>query len=47
VTFENVAVGADAVIGEVDNGIAALVERVVDEGIAAPVGRGDRCDEGA
>jgi pimeloyl-CoA dehydrogenase small subunit len=34
VTFENVAVGADAVIGEVDNGLQ-LVERVVDEGIAA------------
>lgn len=34
VTFENVAVGADAVIGEVDNGLP-LVERVVDEGIAA------------
>lgn len=34
VTFENVAVGADAVIGEVDNGLK-LVERVVDEGIAA------------
>ena len=34
VSFENVSVGADAVIGEVDNGLA-LVERVVDEGIAA------------
>jgi pimeloyl-CoA dehydrogenase small subunit len=34
VTFENVAVGADAVIGELDNGLP-LVERVVDEGIAA------------
>lgn len=34
VTFENVSVGADAVIGEVDNGLP-LVERVVDEGIAA------------
>jgi pimeloyl-CoA dehydrogenase small subunit len=34
VTFENVAVGADAVIGQVDNGLP-LVERVVDEGIAA------------
>jgi pimeloyl-CoA dehydrogenase small subunit len=34
VTFENVAVGADAVIGEVDNGLP-LIERVVDEGIAA------------
>jgi len=34
VTFENVKVGADAVIGEVDNGLP-LVERVTDEGIAA------------
>jgi pimeloyl-CoA dehydrogenase small subunit len=34
VTFENVSVGADAVIGEVDNGLP-LIERVVDEGIAA------------
>ena len=34
ITFENVAVGADALIGEVDNGLP-LVERVVDEGIAA------------
>jgi len=34
VTFENVALGADAVIGTVDNGLP-LVDRVVDEGIAA------------
>jgi alkylation response protein AidB-like acyl-CoA dehydrogenase len=34
ITFENVAVGADALIGEIDNGLP-LVERVVDEGIAA------------
>jgi pimeloyl-CoA dehydrogenase small subunit len=34
VTFENVGVGADAMLGEVDNGLK-LVERVVDEGIAA------------
>jgi alkylation response protein AidB-like acyl-CoA dehydrogenase len=34
VTFENVALGADAVIGTVDNGLP-LIERVVDEGIAA------------
>lgn len=34
VTFENVALGADAVIGQVDNGLP-LVEQVVDEGIAA------------
>jgi pimeloyl-CoA dehydrogenase small subunit len=34
VTFENVAVGADAVVGQVDQGLP-LVERVVDEGIAA------------
>jgi pimeloyl-CoA dehydrogenase small subunit len=34
VTFENVALGADALIGQADNGLA-LVERVVDEGIAA------------
>lgn len=34
VTFENVAVGADAVVGQVDNGLP-LIERVVDEGIAA------------
>ena len=34
ITFENVAVGADALIGDVDNGLP-LVERVVDEGIAA------------
>lgn len=34
ITFENVSVGADAVIGQVDNGLP-LVERVVDEGIAA------------
>ena len=34
VTFENVALGADAVVGQVDNGLA-LIERVVDEGIAA------------
>lgn len=34
VTFENVALGADAVIGQVDNGLP-LVERVIDEGIAA------------
>jgi pimeloyl-CoA dehydrogenase small subunit len=32
--FENVAVGADAVIGEVDNGMP-LIEKVVDEAIAA------------
>jgi pimeloyl-CoA dehydrogenase small subunit len=34
VYFENVSVGADAVIGEVDNGLP-LIERVVDEAIAA------------
>ena len=34
VYFENVSVGADAVIGEVDNGLP-LVERVTDEAIAA------------
>ena len=34
VTFENVALGADALIGQADNGLA-LIERVVDEGIAA------------
>ncbi|MEZ5937431.1 MAG: acyl-CoA dehydrogenase family protein [Hyphomonadaceae bacterium] len=34
VVFENVAVGADAVIGEVDNGLP-LVEQVTDEAIAA------------
>lgn len=34
VTFEHVAVGADAVVGQVDQGLP-LVERVVDEGIAA------------
>ena len=34
VTFENVALGADALIGQADNGLP-LVERVVDEGIAA------------
>ena len=34
VTFENVALGADALIGTADNGLP-LVERVVDEGIAA------------
>ncbi len=34
ITFENVSVGADAVIGQLDNGLP-LVERVVDEGIAA------------
>lgn len=34
VTFENVALGADAVVGQVDNGLT-LIERVVDEGIAA------------
>ena len=36
ISFENVSVGADAVIGEVDNGLS-LVELVVDEGIAAVV----------
>lgn len=34
ITFENVKVGADAVIGEVDNGLP-LVEQVSDESIAA------------
>ena len=34
VYFENVSVGADAVIGEVDNGLP-LVEKVADEAIAA------------
>jgi len=34
VYFENVAVGADAVIGEVDNGMP-LIEKVVDEAIAS------------
>lgn len=34
ITLENVTVGADAVIGQVDNGLP-LVEKVVDEGIAA------------
>jgi pimeloyl-CoA dehydrogenase small subunit len=34
VYFENVVVGADAVIGEVDNGMP-LIEKVVDEAIAA------------
>lgn len=34
VTFENVALGADALVGQADNGLP-LVERVVDEGIAA------------
>ncbi|MEO0982437.1 MAG: acyl-CoA dehydrogenase family protein [Pseudomonadota bacterium] len=34
VYFENVSVGADALIGEVDNGLG-LVEQVVDEAIAA------------
>ena len=34
VTFENVSVGADAVVGQVDNGLK-LVEQVTDEGIAA------------
>jgi alkylation response protein AidB-like acyl-CoA dehydrogenase len=34
VTFENVSVGADAVIGHVDDGLK-LVEQVTDEGIAA------------
>ena len=34
VTFENVALGADALIGQADNGLP-LIERVVDEGIAA------------
>lgn len=34
VTFENVALGADALIGQADNGLP-LIEQVVDEGIAA------------
>ncbi len=34
VTFENVAVGAEALVGQADHGLP-LVERVVDEGIAA------------
>ena len=34
VTFENVSVGADALIGQADNGLK-LVEQVTDEGIAA------------
>ena len=34
VTFENVALGADALIGQADNGLP-LIERVLDEGIAA------------
>jgi pimeloyl-CoA dehydrogenase small subunit len=34
VTFENVALGADALVGEADNGLP-LIERVTDEGIAA------------
>ncbi|WP_420561330.1 acyl-CoA dehydrogenase family protein [Tepidicaulis sp.] len=34
ITFENVKVGADAVIGEVDKGLA-LVEKVTDQAIAA------------
>jgi pimeloyl-CoA dehydrogenase small subunit len=34
VTFENVSIGADAVVGQVDNGLK-LVEQVTDEGIAA------------
>ena len=34
VTFENVSLGADAVVGHVDDGLK-LVERVTDEGIAA------------
>ncbi len=36
-SLENVEVGADAVIGEVDNGLP-LIERVIDEGIAAICG---------
>ncbi len=34
VTFENVSIGADAVVGQLDNGLK-LVEHVTDEGIAA------------
>ncbi|MBL9097569.1 MAG: acyl-CoA dehydrogenase family protein [Alphaproteobacteria bacterium] len=34
VTFENVALGADALVGDLDNGLP-LIERVTDEGIAA------------
>src|SRR6185436_7387004 len=34
VTFENVSLGADAVVGHVDDGLK-LIERVTDEGIAA------------
>jgi pimeloyl-CoA dehydrogenase small subunit len=34
VTFENVALGADALVGEADNGLP-LIEQVTDEGIAA------------
>ncbi|MBP6010827.1 MAG: acyl-CoA dehydrogenase family protein [Alphaproteobacteria bacterium] len=34
VTFENVALGADALVGQADNGLP-LIEQVVDEGIAA------------
>ncbi len=34
VTFENVSVGADALVGQADNGLK-LIEQVTDEGIAA------------
>jgi len=34
ITFENVALGADALIGQADNGLS-LIEQVTDEGIAA------------
>ncbi len=34
VTFENVSLGTDALVGQADNGLP-LIERVVDEGIAA------------
>jgi alkylation response protein AidB-like acyl-CoA dehydrogenase len=37
VTFDNVSVGADGLIGEQDNGLP-LIERVVDEAIAATCG---------
>jgi len=34
VTFENVSIGADALVGDADNGLP-LIEKVTDEGIAA------------
>jgi alkylation response protein AidB-like acyl-CoA dehydrogenase len=34
ITFENVSIGADALVGDADNGLP-LIEKVTDEGIAA------------